>query len=420
MFCKKCGQPLEEGVSFCPECGQRVEDAGSSAKVENEKQQKNWKDYLTMENIERYAPIAALIPLAMSVTVGIVGGLLTLLLSLLGIFGITVATVIVFLLKAVFCLATLAACGGLIYIVVKEKNVSDVWAWVAPAATFLAFISCICIAFSWDGVAFFFGLPAFIIGLEMLSRITIAGQAMETPMNPKGAVDTYKKYYTDYRAKYPTTKDLERAGIVDPENSYFDGNGAELLGYTILIGIVSALTCGIATPWMLCMLYKWRIGHTVINGKRLTFTGTGASLIGHWILWEILTIITCGIYGFFSYVALCKWEASHTFVEGEPFMDGSYFDGNSFEYFGYGLLSGLMLVFTCGIAYPWVMAMLQNWELKHQVVSKRRLSFSGSGLGFLGEYLIIAVLSLITCGIYAPWGTVRMNKYITSHTDFVE
>lgn len=421
MFCTNCGQRLDDDARFCPECGQEVEvEKGVETNHAAENEKKDWKEYLTKENIERYAPIAALMPLVMALSVKVFGGLLVMLLSLLGGFGIAVASVVIFLLKAIFCLVSLAACGGLIYLAIKEKDASKVWAWVAPVATVFAFISCICIAFSWSAVAWVFGIPAVVIGLEMFSRITMAGKAMDTPMDPKGAMDTYGKYYKDYKAKYPTTKDLERAGIMDPENSYFDGNGIELLGYMLLTSIVSGLTCGIATPWMLCMVYKWRISHTVINGKRLTFTGTGASLLGHWLLWELLTIVTCGIFAYFSYVSLCKWEASHTFIDGEPmYANGSYFDGTALEYFAYSLLSGLMLVFTCGIAYPWVMAMMQDWEMRHQVVNNRRLSFSGTGIGFLGEYLIIAIFTVITCGIYSPWGTVRMNKYVIRHTDFV-
>jgi uncharacterized membrane protein YjgN (DUF898 family) len=64
--------------------------------------------------------------------------------------------------------------------------------------------------------------------------------------------------------------------------------------------------------------------------------------------------------------------------------------------------------------------MIQRWDVKHQNISNRRLVFSGTGLGFLGEYIIIALLSLITCGIYSSWGQVRLLKYITRHTDFVD
>lgn len=207
-----------------------------------------------------------------------------------------------------------------------------------------------------------------------------------------------------------------------PVNSYgeseFDGTGLELWGYMLLTTLVSAITCGIAAPWMICKQYQWRISHTIINGKRLTFNGTGGSLFGHWILWEFLTIITCGIYGFFLHVALRQWELEHTHFEGEPVM-ASYFDGSSLGFLGNGLLSGLLLTITCGIAFPWVMCMLQKWDASHQVINGRRTEFTGSGMGFLGEYLIIALLTAITCGIYAPWGTVRMNKFIVRNTSFV-
>lgn len=218
-------------------------------------------------------------------------------------------------------------------------------------------------------------------------------------------------------------KELEKSSQNYLADSYFDGKGIELFGYQLLTILISILTCGIAAPWMVCVLQRWKMSHTVINGKRLTFNGTGGSLLGHWILWEILTIIICGIYAFFSHVALRKWEMSHTFIEGEsiiPNEKSSYFDGDSFAYFGYGLLSVLLLFITCGIAYPWVMSMLQSWDVKHQVINNRRLVFDGTGLGFLGEYIIIALLTLITCGIYGSWGVVRMHKYITRHTNFCE
>lgn len=449
MFCRKCGYQLADDTKFCPSCGEKVVQnvASESADVPNdiiqpsqpqyeesnqnysennetqgnEEEKINWKKFLTIDNIEKFAPIAALIPLAMAVVCGVLGGILLATVGQISI-GDTICEVIIFILKALFIVATVGATAGLIYVIVNKKDMSSVNTWITPLGTFFAVISCLGIAFGWGAVSWIFGIVAVVMGLEFLARIVIAGMPIESAMNPSAAFKTYKRYYDDYKAKYPTTKDLEKAGIVDPENSKFDGSGIELLGYSILAAIVCAITCGIAAPWMICKIYRWRVSHTVINGKRLIFTGNGGSLLGHWILWEILTVITCGIYGFFVHVALRKWEMSHTFIENEPILAGgkeSYFDGGSFTYFGYGLLSGLLLMITCGLSYPWVMAMLQKWDTKHQVINRRRLVFSGSGLEFLGEYLIIVILSVITCGIYAPWGTVRLNKYIVRHTDFV-
>lgn len=451
MFCSKCGHQLDDGAKFCSVCGQPVAEKGQEANykeetdgstihesVQQESQQQqlsyatgsgssqeasgedekiNWKEYLTMENLERFAPFAALMPLGLWVITGILGG----------VFGAVpgvgvVFRVIVAILKILFVIVTIGATVGLVYIAVKKKDMIKVYTWFAPVGTFLAALSCLGIALGWGAVAWICGLVSVILGLEFLSRIVIGNQPMDSPFNPSEAVSSYKKYYRDYKAKYATTKELERSGIVDPENSQFDGAGLELLGYTLLLILVSGITCGIAAPWMICKIYRWRVSHTVINGKRLVFTGTGASLLGHWILWEILSVVTCGIYAFFAHVALRKWELNHTFIEGEPITENgneSYFDGGSFAYFGYGFMGGLLLLITCGLAYPWVMAMLQKWDTKHQVINRRRLTFSGTGLGFLGEYFIILLLSLITCGIYAPWGNVRMNKYIVRHTDFV-
>lgn len=87
----------------------------------------------------------------------------------------------------------------------------------------------------------------------------------------------------------------------------FDGGA----GSYFLIGLVAAVltlfTLGLATPWAACMTYRWRIEHTLIDGRRLRFTGTGLGLFGNWIKWWALTIVTLGIYLFWVYPRLVKW-----------------------------------------------------------------------------------------------------------------
>lgn len=477
MFCSNCGNKLDEGVKFCTNCGTKVERPSAEepkveepkveeprveepkveeSKVEEPKVEEikpepipaytdnnsgnnsgntnannsnnannsksfNWKEYFTKENIERFAPAAALLPLAMAIVVGILSGVLF---STVGSYGVgrVICRIIVGLLKFLFVAVTIGAAAGLIYVAVNFKDKNLVKTWVAPAVVVVAALSCIGIAFHWSVFAWITGIVAVIMGIEFLARIVIANQPMDSDVQPATAVEAYKQYYKNYRAKYPTSKDLEKNGYSGTNNSFFDGPGIELFGYTILTGLVSAVTCGIAAPWMICMVYKWRMQHTVINGRRLTFTGIGTALFGHWILWEILTIVTCGIYGFFVPVALRKWQLKNTFIEGEPVVvnaEVSFFDGGTAGFIGYTLLGSLILTITCGLAYPWVMVMMQKWDTKHQVINGRRLAFTGTGLGFLGEYIIIFLLTIITCGIYSAWGQVRMYKYITRHTDFI-
>jgi hypothetical protein len=94
--------------------------------------------------------------------------------------------------------------------------------------------------------------------------------------------------------------------------SQFDGGLLSLLGWCILGFFLTVFTLGVCYPWALCMVYGWKINHTVINGRRLKFSGSPVNLFGHWILWLLLCIITAGIYSFWLYIALEKWKVKNT------------------------------------------------------------------------------------------------------------
>ncbi|WP_232697521.1 DUF898 domain-containing protein [Brevibacillus daliensis] len=94
--------------------------------------------------------------------------------------------------------------------------------------------------------------------------------------------------------------------------SYFDGGLLQYIGWNILGFIVTVCTFGICFPWALCMVFKWKVEHTVIEGKRLQFSGTAMGLFGNWIKWWLLCIVTFGIYSFWLFIALEKWKTKHT------------------------------------------------------------------------------------------------------------
>ncbi|CED93467.1 Hypothetical protein CRIB_715 [Romboutsia ilealis] len=98
-------------------------------------------------------------------------------------------------------------------------------------------------------------------------------------------------------------------------NSRFEGSLLGLIGVNILAWGISALTFGIATPWAMCIKYKWQINNTVIEGRKLKFVGTGSSLFMNYIKWWILTIITFGIYGFWLYIKMLQWKIENTIFE---------------------------------------------------------------------------------------------------------
>lgn len=103
------------------------------------------------------------------------------------------------------------------------------------------------------------------------------------------------------------------------KNFVFDGGAGTYLGTAILATLITILTIGIAYPYALILVQRWKAKHTYIKGFQLKFTGTGIGLFGQWIKWFLLTIITFGIYGFWVYPRLQRWIVEHTdFSEKRP------------------------------------------------------------------------------------------------------
>lgn len=94
--------------------------------------------------------------------------------------------------------------------------------------------------------------------------------------------------------------------------SKYDGTVLETFLYTLGASLLISFTLGIATPWAICLLWKFIISHVTIDGKRLTFDGDGGQLFGNWIKWILLTYVTCGIYGFWVMPRMYHWVAKHT------------------------------------------------------------------------------------------------------------
>ena len=99
---------------------------------------------------------------------------------------------------------------------------------------------------------------------------------------------------------------------VEIEKSDFDGNVLQFIGVKILASLLTIFTLGFGYPWAKCMMVRWTVNHSLIEGRRLKFHGTGIGLFGRWILWVLLTIITIGIYGFWVSIAMEKWKIKNT------------------------------------------------------------------------------------------------------------
>jgi uncharacterized membrane protein YjgN (DUF898 family) len=106
----------------------------------------------------------------------------------------------------------------------------------------------------------------------------------------------------------------ERVKSIRSADVVFNGGAGDLLVTQIIAYLVTLCTFGICFPWALCMMEKWKVDHTIIDGNRLEFRGSGIGLFGKWIKWWALSVVTLGIYSFWVIPDLNKWKASNTFI----------------------------------------------------------------------------------------------------------
>ena len=78
---------------------------------------------------------------------------------------------------------------------------------------------------------------------------------------------------------------------LEMRNSYFDGGLVTYIGTSILATLITVCTFGICAPWGICLLYNWKIKHTVINGKKTVFRWYSNAII-----WKLDQVAISDIY----------------------------------------------------------------------------------------------------------------------------
>lgn len=136
------------------------------------------------------------------------------------------------------------------------------------------------------------------------------------------------------------------------KNSFFDGNALQMIGWAILVALLTTVTFGFGFPWGICMMERWRVKHTVVSSTRLKFVGTGGELFWTWIFYAlapgllicaaggfvvfalrpspqqssgavlflliIIGLLAAAYYPFFVRVQIHKWLVKHTEFEAYP------------------------------------------------------------------------------------------------------
>ena len=88
--------------------------------------------------------------------------------------------------------------------------------------------------------------------------------------------------------------------------------GRALLLFPVIIG--GLFTFGILFAWYSCMMKRFIINNTIVDGKQLRFDGTTMVLWVRRIIWMLLTLITLGFYAILGFrsASYANWVAKNT------------------------------------------------------------------------------------------------------------
>lgn len=94
------------------------------------------------------------------------------------------------------------------------------------------------------------------------------------------------------------------------------------LGLMIISYLLIAVSFGLAFPWVVVNVQKWKAKNTLIEGRQIEFVGSGGELFGKFIIWYFLTLITFGIYTLWMTVKMQGWIVeNHQFKSNSGALD---------------------------------------------------------------------------------------------------
>ncbi|MCD8372873.1 MAG: DUF898 domain-containing protein [Clostridia bacterium] len=198
-------------------------------------------------------------------------------------------------------------------------------------------------------------------------------------------------------------------------DSRFTGGTFKLLLLLAALYLGTIFSLGIAYPWLACLVYRWEIKNTVINGKKQYFDGKGADLFKNYIKWLLLTIVTLSVYKLWLSRNVMVWKVSHTHFEGEDKKISCYSCRISekvimlIKY--YALKIG-----TLTLGSSWADCYKMRWTLEHTAIDGQRLTYNAKGLDYLGKLALTVMLIIVTAGIFILWTPVFLKKYEVKHT----
>lgn len=109
--------------------------------------------------------------------------------------------------------------------------------------------------------------------------------------------------------------------VVDGKRVTFNGTGASLLGHWILWEFLTVITCGLFAFFIPVGLQKWNMNHTYYEGEKgaedSRFDGNTFQYIGYNIMQFLLLVVTFGLAYPWTHKMILRWQTKHQLINND-------------------------------------------------------------------------------------------------------
>lgn len=142
--------------------------------------------------------------------------------------------------------------------------------------------------------------------------------------------------------------------VVDGKRVTFNGTGASLLGHWILWEFLTVITCGLFAFFIPVGLQKWNMNHTYYEGEKgaedSRFDGNTFQYIGYNIMQFLLLVVTFGLAYPWTHKMILRWQTKHQLINNDRLI----YDGTALGMLVRALVVILTLVIPFAfLASPW-------------------------------------------------------------------
>lgn len=163
--------------------------------------------------------------------------------------------------------------------------------------------------------------------------------------------------------------------------------------------------------------YRYRMSRTSWRGIRFGYRGDRNEFVKSFFKWIFFTIITLGIYG--------PWMAMNmrNYLLGNVrFGDSEFeYEGDGGEYFVLNLKGYFLTIFTLGIYMFWWQKDLFEYYVDNLSLKKgdEKINFNSTASGgdFFGLVVVNILILIFTLGLGYAWVVTRTLKFIFEHVE---